>query len=183
MIGCSNVLTEEEVGELLACLSFVCLEESQEDRELLSELCTLLFRKQENGVLQEDLFFFLGVLCNIQLPEQQSAEQTCSQSTASSHWSAQDEGRKSIRKQFCKLYLNKISCDRSRRMSFELIEPTFQPVILNNSRMMALNKRSKLLQESKSILHSTAHLNPMRASIDVADYLLINRKLSEKKLS
>ena len=62
-------------------------------------------------------------------------------------------------------------------------EPTFQPSILDNSRTMALSKRNKIIQEARSTLHSTGGVNPMRASIDVADYLLLNRRLSEERLS
>ena len=57
------------MGEILGCLSFVNLEESQEDRQLLLRVYDMLSRKQEGGVVHDDLFCFLVVLCNIQLPD------------------------------------------------------------------------------------------------------------------
>ena len=87
MLECPGSLTEEAVGEILGCLSFVTLEESVEDRQLLSRLYDMLTRKHESGVLPDDLLSFLAVLCNIQQPLY-GHEQNCSLSTAAvSHWS------------------------------------------------------------------------------------------------
>ena len=76
------------MGEILGCLSFVNLEESQEDRQLLLRVYDMLSRKQEGGVVHDDLFCFLVVLCNIQLPDLKVHDQSSVLSTAAvSHWS------------------------------------------------------------------------------------------------
>jgi hypothetical protein len=106
MTNCGETMDEEKMGELLACMSFVNLEDSKEDCQLLHNLYCFLGTGEEE-VSQDDLLYFLTILCNIKLDCR--IENNRNLVNLANNPPFKKEDTKSIRKRFSKLYLNKIS--------------------------------------------------------------------------